>query len=429
MTGVVVIGSQWGDEGKGKIVDWLSSKADVVVRFQGGHNAGHTLVIDNETYKLNLLPSGILRADKKSIIGNGVVLDLRALITEIKGLTDRNINISPQNLSISDKASIILPLHQKLDELREINAGKSKIGTTKRGIGPAYEDKVARRSIRVCDLFDKNQLKLKVDNLLNHHNALMRGYGEIEYEASSVVNEVFDLGQVIMPYAKSIIEISREINKPENKILFEGAQGFLLDIDHGSYPFVTSSNTHSSYAAIGSGLNPNRINHVMGITKAYTTRVGSGPFPTEEDNDIGQKLGEIGHEFGTVTNRKRRCGWFDSVLVSQAVQQSGINGIALTKLDVLDTFKVLKVCIGYEIKGKKIDYFPSSEFDQANIKPIYEEIEGWNSKTAGSQNIEELPEKAVNYINRLSDLIGAKIDLVSTSPKREDTILLNDVFS
>ena len=429
MTGVVVIGSQWGDEGKGKIVDWLSSKADVVVRFQGGHNAGHTLVIDNETYKLNLLPSGILRADKKSIIGNGVVLDLRALITEIKGLTDRNINISPQNLSISDKASIILPLHQKLDELREINAGKSKIGTTKRGIGPAYEDKVARRSIRVCDLFDKNQLKLKVDNLLNHHNALMRGYGEKEYEASSVVNEVFDLGQVIMPYAKSIIEISREINKPENKILFEGAQGFLLDIDHGSYPFVTSSNTHSSYAAIGSGLNPNRINHVMGITKAYTTRVGSGPFPTEEDNDIGQKLGEIGHEFGTVTNRKRRCGWFDSVLVSQAVQQSGINGIALTKLDVLDTFEVLKVCIGYEIKGKKIDYFPSSEFDQANIKPIYEEIEGWNSKTAGSQNIEELPEKAVNYINRLSDLIGAKIDLVSTSPKREDTILLNDVFS
>ena len=429
MTGVVVIGSQWGDEGKGKIVDWLSSKADVVVRFQGGHNAGHTLVIDNETYKLNLLPSGILRADKKSIIGNGVVLDLRALITEIKGLTDRNIIISPQNLSISDKASIILPLHQKLDELREINAGKSKIGTTKRGIGPAYEDKVARRSIRVCDLFDKNQLKLKVDNLLNHHNALMRGYGEIEYEASSVVNEIFDLGQVIMPYAKSIIEISREINKPENKILFEGAQGFLLDIDHGSYPFVTSSNTHSSYAAIGSGLNPNRINHVMGITKAYTTRVGSGPFPTEEDNDIGQKLGEIGHEFGTVTNRKRRCGWFDSVLVSQAVQQSGINGIALTKLDVLDTFEVLKVCIGYEIKGKKIDYFPSSEFDQANIKPIYEEIEGWNSKTAGSQNIEELPEKAVNYINRLSDLIGAKIDLVSTSPKREDTILLNDVFS
>ena len=429
MTGVVVIGSQWGDEGKGKIVDWLSSKADVVVRFQGGHNAGHTLVIDNETYKLNLLPSGILRADKKSIIGNGVVLDLRALITEIKGLTDRNIIISPQNLSISDKASIILPLHQKLDELREINAGKSKIGTTKRGIGPAYEDKVARRSIRVCDLFDKNQLKLKVDNLLNHHNALMRGYEEIEYEASSVVNEVFDLGQVIMPYAKSIIEISREINKPENKILFEGAQGFLLDIDHGSYPFVTSSNTHSSYAAIGSGLNPNRINHVMGITKAYTTRVGSGPFPTEEDNDIGQKLGEIGHEFGTVTNRKRRCGWFDSVLVSQAVQQSGINGIALTKLDVLDTFEVLKVCIGYEIKGKKIDYFPSSEFDQANIKPIYEEIEGWNSKTAGSQNIEELPEKAVNYINRLSDLIGAKIDLVSTSPKREDTILLNDVFS
>ena len=429
MTGVVVIGSQWGDEGKGKIVDWLSRKADVVVRFQGGHNAGHTLVIDNETYKLNLLPSGILRADKRSIIGNGVVLDLRSLITEIKGLTDRNINISPQNLSISDKASVILPLHQKLDELREINAGKSKIGTTKRGIGPAYEDKVARRSIRVCDLFDKNQLKLKVDNLLNHHNALMRGYGEEEYVASSVVNEIFDLGQVIMPYAKSIIEISREINKPENKILFEGAQGFLLDIDHGSYPFVTSSNTHSSYAAIGSGLNPNRINHVMGITKAYTTRVGSGPFPTEEDNDIGQKLGEIGHEFGTVTNRKRRCGWFDAVLVSQAVQQSGINGIALTKLDVLDTFEVLKVCIGYEIKGKKIDYFPSSEFDQANIKPIYEEIEGWNSKTAGSQNIEELPEKAVNYINRLSDLIGAKIDLVSTSPKREDTILLNDVFS
>ena len=429
MTGVVVIGSQWGDEGKGKVVDWLSSKADVVVRFQGGHNAGHTLVINNETYKLNLLPSGILRPDKKSIIGNGVVLDLRALISEIKGLTDRKINITPKNLRISDKASIILPLHQKLDELRETNAGKDKIGTTKRGIGPAYEDKVARRSIRVCDLFDKAHLKLKVDNLLNHHNALMRGYRENEYNSNTVTDEIFNLGQEILPFAKSIIEISREINKPENKILFEGAQGFLLDIDHGSYPFVTSSNTHSSYAAIGSGLNPNRINHVMGITKAYTTRVGSGPFPTEEDNEIGQKLGEIGHEFGTVTNRKRRCGWFDSVLVSQAVQQSGIDGIALTKLDVLDTFEVLKVCVGYEVHGKKIDYFPSSEFDQAVIKPIYEEIEGWNSKTVGCQNLEDLPKKAINYINRISDLIGAEIDLVSTSPKREDTILLNDVFA
>ena len=272
MTGVVVIGSQWGDEGKGKIVDWLSSKADVVVRFQGGHNAGHTLVIDGETYKLNLLPSGILRSDKKSIIGNGVVLDLRALISEIKGLLERKISISPKNLTISDKASIILPLHQKLDELREINAGKDKIGTTKRGIGPAYEDKVARRSVRVCDLFDKEHLKSKIDNLLNHHNALMRGYNEKEYDATEVTSEIFDLGQEIKIYSKSIIEISREINKPENKILFEGAQGFLLDIDHGSYPFVTSSNTHSSYAAIGSGLNPNRINHVMGITKAYTTR-------------------------------------------------------------------------------------------------------------------------------------------------------------
>ena len=429
MTGVVVIGSQWGDEGKGKIVDWLSSKADVVVRFQGGHNAGHTLVIDGETYKLNLLPSGILRSDKKSIIGNGVVLDLRALISEIKGLLARKISISPKNLTISDKASIILPLHQKLDELREINAGKDKIGTTKRGIGPAYEDKVARRSVRVCDLFDKEHLKSKIDNLLNHHNALMRGYNEKEYDATEVTSEIFDLGQEIKIYSKSIIEISREINKPENKILFEGAQGFLLDIDHGSYPFVTSSNTHSSYAAIGSGLNPNRINHVMGITKAYTTRVGSGPFPTEEDNEIGQKLGEIGHEFGTVTNRKRRCGWFDAVLVEQAVQQSGINGIALTKLDVLETFKTLKVCIGYELNGEKIDFFPSSEFDQANIKPIYEEIEGWNSNTAGCQKLEDLPEKAVNYINRISDLIGTKIDLVSTSPKREDTILLNDVFA
>ncbi len=428
MTGVVVIGSQWGDEGKGKIVDWLSSQADVVIRFQGGHNAGHTLVIDGETYKLNILPSGILRSEKKSIIGNGVVLDLSSLINEIDKLTERGVKISPDNLYISDRATIILPLHQYLDELRE-NNNLIKIGTTKRGIGPAYEDKVARRALRLCDLFDKSKLSQKIEILLNHHNALLRGFNEKEYDTNEVVEDIFKLGQKVKPFAKTINEISNEIDRENQNILFEGAQGFLLDIDHGTYPYVTSSNVHASYASIGSGLSPKLINHVLGITKAYTTRVGNGPFPTEQDNEIGNKLGEIGHEFGTVTARKRRCGWFDAVLVRQALVQSGVTGIALTKIDVLDSFDEIKICVGYKLGGQKLDYFPSSEDDQLNVEPIYESFEGWKSKTTGINSFEDLPILARNYVNRIVELTGTKIDLISTSPKREDTILINKLFN
>ena len=427
MTGVVVVGSQWGDEGKGKIVDWLSSQADVVIRFQGGNNAGHTLVINGETYKLNILPSGILREDKVSIIGNGVVLDLGALKKEVKSLSKRGIKITPENLYISDRATIILPIHQKLDELRE-NNNLLKIGTTKRGIGPAYEDKVGRRALRLCDIFDKEHLSNKVELLLNHHNALMRGFGEKEYSADDVVNHIFELGQFAQPFTKSNQEIASEVDNNKQKILFEGAQGFLLDIDHGTYPYVTSSNVHASYASIGSGLSPKLIDHVLAITKAYTTRVGNGPFPTELDDDIGNKLGEIGKEFGTVTNRKRRCGWFDAVLVRQALVQSGATGIALTKIDVLDTFDEIKVCVGYNLNGQQIDYFPSSEFDQDKIEPVYESFEGWNSTTTGIDSFKDLPEQAQKYVNRISELTKTKIDLVSTSPKREDTILINRLF-
>ena len=428
MTGVVVIGSQWGDEGKGKIVDWLSSQADVVIRFQGGHNAGHTLVIDGETYKLNILPSGILRSEKKSIIGNGVVLDLSSLINEIDKLTERGVKISPENLYISDRATIILPLHQHLDELRE-NNNLIKIGTTKRGIGPAYEDKVARRALRLCDLFDKSKLLHKVEILLNHHNALLRGFNKKEYDLNEVVEDIYKLGQKVKPFAKTINELSNEIDNENQHILFEGAQGFLLDIDHGTYPYVTSSNVHASYASIGSGLSPKLINHVLGITKAYTTRVGNGPFPTEQDNEIGNKLGEIGHEFGTVTARKRRCGWFDAVLVRQALVQSGVTGIALTKIDVLDSFDEIKICVGYKLGDQKLDYFPSSEDDQQNVEPIYESFQGWKSITTGINSFEDLPILAQNYINRIVELTGTKIDLISTSPKREDTILINKLFN
>ena len=428
MTGVVVIGSQWGDEGKGKIVDWLSSQANVVIRFQGGHNAGHTLVIDGETYKLNILPSGILRSEKKSIIGNGVVLDLSSLINEIDKLKERGVKISPENLYISDRATIILPLHQHLDELRE-NNNLIKIGTTKRGIGPAYEDKVARRALRLCDLFDKSKLLHKVEILLNHHNALLRGFNKKEYDLNEVVEDIYKLGQKVKPFAKTINELSNEIDNENQHILFEGAQGFLLDIDHGTYPYVTSSNVHASYASIGSGLSPKLINHVLGITKAYTTRVGNGPFPTEQDNEIGNKLGEIGHEFGTVTARKRRCGWFDAVLVRQALVQSGVTGIALTKIDVLDSFDEIKICVGYKLGDQKLDYFPSSEDDQQNVEPIYESFEGWKSKTTGINSFEDLPILAQNYINRIVELTGTKIDLISTSPKREDTILINKLFN
>ena len=427
MTGVVVVGSQWGDEGKGKIVDWLSSQADLVIRFQGGHNAGHTLVINNETYKLNILPSGILREEKISIIGNGVVLSLEALKKEIESLTERGVKISPNNLYISDRATIILPIHQKLDELRE-NNNLIKIGTTKRGIGPAYEDKVGRRALRLCDLFDKEHLSKKVELLLNHHNALMRGFGKEEYQIDDVVDHIFTLGQFAQQYTKSNQEISSEVENNKQKILFEGAQGFLLDIDHGTYPYVTSSNVHASYASIGSGLSPQLIDHVLAITKAYTTRVGNGPFPTELDDDTGTKLGEIGKEFGTVTNRKRRCGWFDAVLVRQALVQSGATGIALTKVDVLDTFEEIKVCVGYNLNDQQIDYFPSSEFDQDKIEPVYESFKGWNSTTTGINDFKDLPEQAQKYISRISELTKTKIDLVSTSPKREDTILINKLF-
>ena len=427
MTGVVVVGSQWGDEGKGKIVDWLSSQADVVIRFQGGHNAGHTLVIDGETYKLNILPSGILREDKISIIGNGVVLDLSAFRNEIESLTKKGVQITPNNLYISDRATIILPIHQRLDELRE-NNNLVKIGTTKRGIGPAYEDKVGRRALRLCDLFDKENLSNKVDSLLNHHNALMRGFGQEEYDVKDVVDHIYELGQFAKPFTKSIQEISKEIDNNKQKILFEGAQGFLLDIDHGTYPYVTSSNVHASYASIGSGLSPKLIDHVLAITKAYTTRVGNGPFPTELDNDIGNQLGEIGKEFGTVTNRKRRCGWFDAVLVRQALVQSGATGIALTKIDVLDAFEEIKICVGYNLNGQQIDYFPSSEFDQEKIEPIFESFQGWNSTTTGTNDFKDLPEQAQKYVKRISELTNTKIDLISTSPKREDTILINKLF-
>jgi len=427
MTGVVVVGSQWGDEGKGKIVDWLSSQADVVIRFQGGNNAGHTLVINGETYKLNILPSGILREDKISIIGNGVVLDLDSLKKEVKSLIGRGVQITPNNLYISDRATIILPIHQRLDELRE-NNNLLKIGTTKKGIGPAYEDKVGRRALRLCDLFDKEHLSNKVDLLLNHHNALMRGIGEEEYNVNNVVDHIFELGQFAKPFTKSNQEILSEVDNNKQKILFEGAQGFLLDIDHGTYPYVTSSNVHASYASIGSGLSPKLINHVLAITKAYTTRVGNGPFPTELDNDIGNKLGEIGKEFGTVTKRKRRCGWFDAVLVRQALVQSGATGIALTKIDVLDSFEEIKVCVGYNLNGQQIGYFPSSEFDQDKIEPVYESFKGWNSTTTGIDDFKDLPEQAQKYVNRISELTETKIDLISTSPKREDTILINKLF-
>ena len=428
MTGVVVVGSQWGDEGKGKIVDWLSSQADVVIRFQGGNNAGHTLVIDGETYKLNILPSGILRSDKISIIGNGVVLDLHALKKEIDAISARGVSITPENLYISDRATLILPLHKNLDELRE-NNNVLKIGTTKRGIGPAYEDKVGRRALRLCDIFEKESLQKKVEILLNHHNAIMRGFGAKEYNEQTVTDEIFEIGRFAKQFSRPINEISNVINQNKKKILFEGAQGFLLDIDHGTYPFVTSSNVHASYASIGSGLNPQLINHVLAITKAYTTRVGNGPFPTEQDNEIGQKLGEIGKEFGTVTKRKRRCGWFDTVLVRQALIQSGVTGIALTKIDVLDHFEEIKICVGYKLNGKEIDYFPSSEVDQNNIIPIYETFKGWQSNTTGIKEFEKLPQGAQDYISLISKLTKTKIDLVSTSPKREDTILINKIFN
>ena len=428
MRNVVVVGSQWGDEGKGKIVDWLSDQADVVVRFQGGHNAGHTLVINGKVFKLRLLPSGIVREGKISILGNGVVIDPWALLDEIKDIKKQGINVTPENFMISESASLILPFHREMDEIREDAAGKEKIGTTRRGIGPCYEDKVGRRAIRVMDLRSESNLDKRLENVLLHHNAIRKGLKKKIFKKKELKEELLALAPKILKFAQPVWLKLDEFKKKRKKILFEGAQGILLDVDHGTYPFVTSSNTVPAMAATGSGCGPNTINYVLGITKAYTTRVGSGPFPTELTDEIGEILGRRGKEFGTVTARKRRCGWFDGVLVRQTIKISGITGIALTKLDVLDELEEIKMCIGYELDGKKLDYLPATSEDQFNIKPIYQTFPGWKSSTQGIRNIEELPEKAKKYIHALEDFIGCKISSISTSPEREDTILIEDPF-
>ena len=428
MKNVVVVGSQWGDEGKGKIVDWLSSEADIVVRFQGGHNAGHTLVIDGVTYKLRLLPSGIVRKNKISIIGNGVVIDPWALLDEIEEIKSKGIEVSPKNLIISESANLILPFHKEMDEIREDAAGKAKIGTTRRGIGPAYEDKVGRRSIRVMDLMSDENLDHRLETVLMHHNAIRKGLGKEIFQKDKLKNDLLKIAPEILRYSQPVWKKIDEFKSEKKKILFEGAQGILLDVDHGTYPFVTSSNTVASSAATGTGCGPNSINYVLGITKAYTTRVGEGPFPTELKDDIGEHLGLTGKEFGTVTSRKRRCGWFDGVLVRQTIKISGINGIALTKLDVLDDLDEVKMCIAYELKGKKIDYLPAAVEDQLQVKPIYKSFKGWKSKTKGIKSFDELPENAKKYITEMEKFIETKVSSISTSPERKDTILLIDPF-
>ena len=429
MANVVVVGSQWGDEGKGKIVDWLSERADIVARFQGGHNAGHTLVIDGTVYKLSLLPSGIVREGKISVIGNGVVIDPWALLAEIETLHNQGVAISPDNLKIAENAVLILPVHQDLDAARESAASEgSKIGTTKRGIGPAYEDKVGRRALRVRDLTDLDALPAKIEHLLQHHNALRRGFGQLDADADALLQKLRDVADKITPYAEPVWRLLHEARRQGKRILFEGAQGTLLDIDHGTYPFVTSSNTVAGQAAIGSGIGPSALSHVLGITKAYTTRVGEGPFPTEQDNEIGQKLGERGHEFGTVTGRKRRCGWFDAVLVKQAVQTGGIDGIALTKLDVLDGFDEIKICTGYMLDGEPINWLPADAAAQARIEPVFETLQGWHETSFGARSWADLPANAVRYVRYIEELIGAPVTLLSTSPEREDIILVKDPF-
>ena len=429
MKNVVVVGSQWGDEGKGKIVDWLSNEADIVVRFQGGHNAGHTLVIDKKVFKLRLLPSGIVRKGKISILGNGVVIDPWALLSEIEEIKKQGIEVSPENFMISESASLILPFHQEMDEIREDAAGKEKIGTTRRGIGPCYEDKVGRRSIRVMDLRSESNLDNRLENVLLHHNAIRKGLNKKIYGKDELKKELLKIAPKILKFAQPVWLKLDQFNNNRKKILFEGAQGILLDVDHGTYPFVTSSNTVPAMAATGSGSGPNKINYILGITKAYATRVGSGPFPTELDDEIGENLGRRGKEFGTVTARKRRCGWFDGVLVKQTIKISGINGIALTKLDVLDELEEIKMCIGYELNGKKIDYLPAASEDQFNIKPIYKTFSGWKTQTRGIRNLKDLPDKALRYVHALEDFIGARISSISTSPEREDTILVEDPFN
>jgi adenylosuccinate synthase len=429
MANVVVVGAQWGDEGKGKIVDWLSERADVVVRFQGGHNAGHTLVIGNQTYKLSLLPSGVVRPNKLSVIGNGVVVDPWALCAEIEKLKAQGVAVSRDNLRIAENATLILPLHRELDVMREDAAGDGKIGTTGRGIGPAYEDKVGRRAIRVQDLQDLGSLGPKVDRILAHHNALRRGLGKEEIAKDKLMGELAEVAPKVLPYMDVTWDLLDREWRAGQRILFEGAQGALLDIDHGTYPFVTSSNTVAAQAATGSGMGPRALSYVLGIAKAYTTRVGSGPFPTELTDKIGETIGERGHEFGTVTGRKRRCGWFDAVLVRQVAKVSGLNGIALTKLDVLDGFNEIKVCVGYKLEGERLNRFPADASSQASVEPIWETFEGWSASTRGARRWADLPAQAVKYVRHIEELIECPVTLLSTSPERDDTILMKDPFA
>ena len=428
MKNVVVVGSQWGDEGKGKIVDWLSSEADVVVRFQGGHNAGHTLVIDGVTYKLRLLPSGIVRKNKISIIGNGVVVDPWALLEEIKEIREKGVIVDEKNLILSEAANLILPFHKEMDEIREDSAGKAKIGTTRRGIGPAYEDKVGRRSIRLSDLRNKEKLSDKVKIIADHHNIILKGLESKTISYKKIINEIEEVRSSILKFSQRTNPIFEKAIYERKKILFEGAQGVMLDIDHGTYPYVTSSNTVAGAASVGSGLSVKKLGFILGIVKSYMTRVGSGPFPSELNNITGKKLGEIGKEFGTVTGRKRRCGWFDAVLTKYALSVSGAEGIALTKLDVLDTFKEIKICVAYKLFGKKVEYFPISEYEQENVKPIYETFKGWNKSTKGARTWSELPALAIKYVRRLEELISSRVVILSTSPDREDTILVKNPF-
>ncbi len=428
MANVAVIGAQWGDEGKGKIVDWLAERADMVVRFQGGHNAGHTLVVGENVYKLSLLPSGIVRGTP-SVIGNGVVLDPWALKAEIERLGEQGVHASPETLRIADNCPLILPIHRDLDGLREDASGAGKIGTTRRGIGPAYEDKVGRRAIRVCDLAHLDDLGPQLDRLCAHHDALRAGFGEPPVDRERLLADLREIAEFVLPFAKPVWRDLNEARTGGKRILFEGAQGVLLDIDHGTYPFVTSSNTIAGAAAGGSGLGPSGVGFVLGIAKAYTTRVGSGPFPTELEDETGQRLGERGHEFGTVTGRKRRCGWFDSVLVRQSAAVGGITGIALTKIDVLDGFDEVKICVGYKLGDQTLDYYPTHAADQAKVVPVYETMEGWQESTAGARSWADLPAQAIKYIRRIEELIRCPVALVSTSPEREDTILVRDPFA
>ena len=427
MSNVVVVGAQWGDEGKGKIVDWLSHRADVVVRFQGGHNAGHTLVVDGVTYKLSLMPSGVVQK-KLSLIGNGVVVDPWAFISEIEKVREQGVDISPKLVRVAETATLILPVHRELDALRENRDDGMKIGTTRRGIGPAYEDKVGRRSVRVIDLADEKQLRRRVTELLHHHNALRRGMGVEEADPDALVAELLEIAPKILPFADPVWRTLDKAMSDDKKILFEGAQGAFLDVDHGTYPFVTSSNTVAGQAAAGSGVGPGKVGYVLGIVKAYTTRVGEGPFPTELTDEIGQKIGERGREFGTVTSRQRRCGWFDAVLVRQSCKINGINGVALTKLDVLDGFDELKVCIGYKFNGEMYDRLPAGTGAQAGVEPVYETFEGWSGSTAGARSWADLPAQAVKYVRRIEELIETPVALLSTSPERDDTILMQDPF-